>query len=558
MIVTVPALPSTVTAGRWRSGRWRRGRRPPRGCRTRGRRPRRGKWRRPSPSPGRRRSGTAASSPGRWTARPGSRRAPGGRRRGSRITRAAAGDRAGRGRACRAARRRAGVGAGQRLRLGAVGEQHPRDVPAAQLARRSRRAARRTSARRSAPASAGARFAAGQEEDVVRPRRAGPASASSSPTGAQLRRRGAPAPHEVELGQLAQAGQLPRAGRRAKPTSARPQRPRRPAPRPTSRSHRGRPAARAPRRTARPGPASGSSSAQVVGQHAEDVRRVLRPARQPEVDLGDARGGRTRRRNAGQPALQRRRAACPRGSAAASSAASTGASAAAASASARMRSASAQSSRSISVVDVVRQRRAAPSCELARAGAPPSSCAGQRRAWRTRRPAAGRCRAPPGRRRSSSARRRGRAARRAWRPARHAAALARARAPSRPTRRGAAAGLTSACTHAERQPVQPDRRARRRPQATGGAEACDHARRGSSSRLAQHRGGARLHHAEHPRQRCPPGRRLRTAAVTSRKSRCPATASTAGPSSGRRGGRPATRGEPTPSRSAGTRRGPSA
>ena len=75
--------------------------------------------------------------------------------------------------------------------------------------------------------------------------------------------------------------------------------PDRPRPKPTPRAPRNRPrrparppgdGARPPggarRRTGRPAPAPGPEP-QVVGQHTEDVRRVLRPARHAQVDLGD-------------------------------------------------------------------------------------------------------------------------------------------------------------------------------------------------------------------------------------------------------------------------------
>ena len=106
---------------------------------------------------------------------PGSRCAP----TGSRITRAGAGDGAGRGRRAGERPVRGCRGDGRRLGFGAVGEQHPRDVPAAQLrARTSRRRCVDRASRRSAPASAGACLGEVEEEDVVGRGDAGPAAAS--------------------------------------------------------------------------------------------------------------------------------------------------------------------------------------------------------------------------------------------------------------------------------------------------------------------------------------------------------------------------------------------
>ena len=258
---TRPLAPSTVTHLTGLDLRaWRPARRPPPGCRTRGPPRRRASSTRPSPSPGRRRSGTAGSSPDRSTGRPGSRPAPGGRRPGSRTTRAGPVTvPAEAGLPTRAPSGRASVRSAS-PRLGAVGRAAPAGCGGGAARPRTPPAAPRTTIRRPARrrARAGPRRRSRKKMSSAGPMR--PGSASGRPTTLQL---GAERPRGVRPAGTSGVSRSPiscRARRRAKPTTRPRSRsgPRRAAGQLGDRSPRA--SAAAPRRTARSGARSGSSS----------------------------------------------------------------------------------------------------------------------------------------------------------------------------------------------------------------------------------------------------------------------------------------------------------
>ena len=177
-----------------------------------------------------------------------------------------------------------GAGPGERLGLGAVGEQDPRDVPAAQLPRVLLAGVRRRRARWSAPARA-ARTSRRSGRRRRRARRAGPGGQldadgrAARPGRARSAGRGGPwAPRAARPARAPGRGRTRRPAR-ATGSGAGPGRRRR------------RPSASrlaSPRGELGVGSGvRGPSQPQVVGQHAEHVRRVVGPAGHAEVDLGD-------------------------------------------------------------------------------------------------------------------------------------------------------------------------------------------------------------------------------------------------------------------------------
>ena len=241
---------------------------------------------RPSPSPAPpavRNSGVQPGSvDGATRTSPGSSRAP----TGSRTTRAGAVTVPAEAGVPTSAPSSGAPGAGERLGLGAVGEQHPRHVPAAQLARVLLATARPTSVRAGRRRRARPRRRAGRGRRRRRGRRGGPRAASSAPTAASSSRARAISRTRWSLG----ASRSPTSSRtrpRANPTARARHRERRRTRATTSATARcGDPLARGEpdvrERLRGLGPAAGSWP----GRRAR-ASGCVGPPRHAEVDLGD-------------------------------------------------------------------------------------------------------------------------------------------------------------------------------------------------------------------------------------------------------------------------------